>query len=559
MSRYSPILAGLLLACAVSLALNASGLRSFARGTLTVSELGAGLGSADEVYYFALIREVKDGFPNMGNSSLLEHRDAPSLTGYALLPQGLLAAATRLDLTMVVLIGDVLFPAIIAFLVFLIVFRRFGRLPEAVLFTLAYMAWWGFGWLRTMNPQVTMSAFFLSLLLFLSDRDCAYPWRRGLVLAAAVLVQPICALLLLLLEALDAVRARMQGRTMLSVIRGRAGVFLPPLLAGGLQSLWVTLHTDAAVLADLSARRGLTLSHLPSDPTTTILLLFFGFLWFLRSRKSRQTQDTPTLMMTLAVAGIIVLNQQVVHGHEAIFGLYYRLPLAFFLGLLAIELVRDTAPRPLLLAVLAASVLLYGSPFLQAFQSQWTTTSQASAEFRASGVPEVLAKLDQMPGEHRVLAPIEVSNFVPVLTHHYTLFTQYAHFEYVSDTELAERYLLIRRFFPLPAIETVEGDPLVFGLAAGNLYARARTVCRIENVLHLAARNCSELKLPDFIRHQDVRRFVDAGVINAQALLKKYHVDTVISDKTLPPPLASHCRKTADAGRYAIYGCDFAP
>ncbi len=556
-ARFASILPGIVIACVFSLLLNASDLRSWSRGTLNVAELGASLGSADEVYYFALLRDARDGHLNMGNSSFAAYRDAPSLTGYALLPQGLLGAFISLDLTTVVLLGDILFPACIAFLLYMIAFCVFRRRTEAALFAIVFLTRWGTGSLRTMNPQVTMSVFFLCLYLLLADPDTQRPWRRGLGLAAAVLVHPVSALLLLAIEGLDAAWAALRTRQVLSVVRARWKIFLPPLLAGLGQSLWVTAHTDSAILADLSARRGLILSHLPSDPVTSALLLLLSVPWLLRLRATGGRDSTAKYMVLFALGGLVVLNQQVLHGHEVIFGLYYHLPLTLFLTLMIFGIIAFVAPRWLLLSAFSVSILFAAPSFAAGLRVGAQVTTEASQSLRDSDVPAVLTALEKMSGDRIVLAPIDVSNLVPVLTHHTTLFTQYAHFEYVSDAELAERYLLIRKFFPLPAIQTVEGDPLVFGLAAGNLYARAKLVCRLRNFLGMSSSDCAGLKLPDFILHQDVRRFVDEGVVDAPALLAKYRVNTVVSDRPLPALLATRCRKSQDIGQYVIYDCAF--
>ena len=151
-----------------------------------------------------------------------------------------------------------------------------------------------------------------------------------------------------------------------------------------------------------------------------------------------------------------------------------------------------------------------------------------------------------------VLAPLEISNLVPVFTEHYALFTQYARFEYAPDQELAERYLLLQSFFPLPSEQILEGDPLVFGIFAGNVYARTKILCRWK----LTQTGCDK-KLPDFIADQSVRTFMDAGVIDQFALLRKFGVTTVVTNKVLPNILEQYCKEPVQAGRYRIFSCRF--
>jgi len=262
-------------------------------------------------------------------------------------------------------------------------------------------------------------------------------------------------------------------------------------------------------------------------------------------------------MVIFAAAGFIVLNQQIIHGHEAIFALYYRMPLAFFLALLVFLLLQQYCKRWVVLSALIATFLFYTITTIPTVHSQWREYAASSKSFVTSELPDVLTSLSTMKGERVVLAPIEVSNLVPVLTSHYTLFTQYAHFEYVSDAELAERYLLLQSFFPLPETMVVEGDPVVFGLYAGNLYGKEKSFCRILGRLGLTDRDCSAKKLSDFIYHQDVRHFVEEAEIDVQSSLKKYGMNTVISEKPLPQILASQCKKSVTAQEYTIYDCDF--
>jgi hypothetical protein len=183
-------------------------------------------------------------------------------------------------------------------------------------------------------------------------------------------------------------------------------------------------------------------------------------------------------------------------------------------------------------------------------------SSSAGDALRASGIPVVLDAAEQLSGERVILAPLDVSNLVPVLTHHYSLFTQYAHFESVSDKELAERYLLQQAFFSLLPEHTIEGHPLVFGIGAGNLYARTKTFCRIKKALYLTKDSCL-FTLSDFIFHQDVRSFVEVGKIDTLSMLRKYGVDTIITDKDLPEQVQPFCHELILSAPYTLYDCDF--
>lgn len=551
MKRPSPVLLGILIGLAFTLVLNAANLCAWSMQQLTVADLGADIGSADEVYYFALIRDVRDGHMNLGNASLFEYRDAPAVAGFALLPQGMIARFTSLELATVILFGDVLFPLLICCLAFLLVRKYVASDVFAGILALSFMAWWGTGWLRSMHPQVTMTVFLLSLLLFVSDTDGKKMYQRGVSLFILLLVQPIFAAYILTAEGVDALVHAKRTKSLVAVLRVRwplvVYVSAAAVLHVGLQR-----GADAEVLAQTYQRRGLILSHLPAAPQTQFLLLIFLGISIWIIRRKRMTDSFSRLIPVLLIAGLIVLNQSLLHGRDAVFGLYYRLPLMFILWLTAAWAVSRILPRRLA-PILAVLVLAFtGRHMWQEMRITVPRDAARSQNFQRSDLPTVMQKLATHAKTEIVLAPIELSNLVPVFTQHYTLFTQYARFEYAPDRELAERYLLLRSFFPLSSEQTLEGNPLVFGIFAGNVYARTKILCR----MHLTNVGCDK-NLSDFIPDQTVRQFIDNRVIDQIALLRKFGVTRVVTDKALPQILQSFCKDPVPVGSYRIYSCSF--
>lgn len=552
MKRPSPLILGILLGIAFTLVLNTSNIRAWTEQRLTIADLGAEIGSADEVYYFALMQDVRDGHLNLGNASLLEYQDAPAVAGFSLLPQGLLAAYTRLELATVVLIGDILFPLIATALAFLI-FRRFLSSDIlSALSALAFMSYWGGGWQRSMHPQVTMVVFLLSLLAFVSDPEGKKMYPRGAALFLLLIVQPIHAAYMLAVEGIDALLDWKRSKNFMSVLQKRWPLAVYVLTALSLQ-LGLQYGVDAAVLAETYRRRGLILSHLPTAPLTQVLLLILLGLsiWIIRTKRAHDSVSR--IVPILLVCGLIVLNQSIVHGRDVVFGLYYRYPLSFVLWLTTAWVVCRVLPSRVVI-ILAVVVFTYtGLHMLQEMvQITQPRNFARSVEFRDSDLRDVMQKLSDRSRTEVVLGPIDISNLVPILTQHYSLFTQYAHFEFAPDRELAERYLLLKSLFPLPPEHTVEGDPLVFGIFAGNAYARNKTMCR----LHLTKVDCHK-KLPDFIADQSVRTLIESGSIDQLALLKRFGVTTVVTEKLLPVFMQSFCKEPVRVGRYTIYSCRF--
>ncbi len=542
----------MLLGLVFTLALNAANVRAWSMQRLTVADLGVEIGSADEVYYFALIRDVRDGHINLGNASLFEYRDAPAVAGFALLPQGLIARFTSFDLTTAVLIGDLLFPLLVCCLAFLIIRRFIDSDLSSAFLALSFMCSWSVGWQRSMHPQVTMTVFLLSFLFFVSDVDGKKMYQRGLGLFLLILVQPIHAAYMLTVEGIDALLHWKNTRSVAFVFRRRVPILVWVLGAGILQ-IGLQSDADAGILAETYRRRGLILSYLPTSPLTqlTLLVLLCIAAWLISRR--RATDAVSWMIPIFLVAGLVVLNQSLVHGHDAVFGLYYRYPLSFVLWLTVGWAACHILPRRVLTILV---VLVLASTSFQMFREMITITAprntERSAQLRNSDLGGVMRELSQHAETEIVLAPIEISNLVPVLTRHYALFTQYAHFEYAPDRELAERYLLQHSLFPLPPEHTVEGHPLVFGIFAGNVYARTKTLCR----LHLKRAGCGNI-LSDFIPDQDVRRFIESGVIDTSSLLGRFGVTVLVTDRMLPGVLRNACNNPVHVGRYAIYDCDF--
>lgn len=538
---------GLLLGLGFTLVLNAGSIRAFVENRLTVADLGAELGSPDETYYFAVIQDVRDGHWSMGNSSLYEHRDAPTVAGYGLLPQGMIAAATDWSIASIVLLGDIVFPLLITCIVFLILRRFLLTDFLSAVVAIGYMSWWSTLWQRTMNPQVTMLLFALALLGIVSDQEGRKLWLRGMTAGVLFFVQPMYAAYILALEGVIALVELCKERSF-KVITRRIwmAVFV---LAAALLQIWLQSGADAAALLDTYHRRGLIESHLPTGFSMQILIVvLLGFLWTMRKRLS----EKKGLIAILLVTGLIILNQSIVHGKDAVFGLYYRVPLslvfwitgAWFIGQFFLYRYQK---------VLAIIVTFFTCiSMLQLIHGVTLPRAEGrSEEFVRSGIPELLDAIQELPKDTVILAPIEISNLIPVLTTQYPFFTQYAHFEYGSDQEMAERYLIQNFVFPLPPEMTVEGDPVAFGIYAGNRAARVKTLCRIRSRF---TDPCTQ-ELALFLAHPELHTYIRVAKPDLPGTLKKYGTTTIVTDRSLPQSLENVCNISQKVGSYSILRC----
>ena len=551
LKRLPPVLIATVFGVLFSLVLNAGTIRALVRGTANLGTVGVAVGSADETYYFAAMRQASLG--HGGNASFVEHRDVPAVGGYGAWVQGFAMRIVGLDLLPVVIAGDFVFPALIAGLIFLIFFHFMQTAGLALLAAAAFMGWWDVGLLRSVSPQVTMLPFLFSLLFFIKDREYRYAWLRGVLLFLTFLFQPLFGTYLVVLEMFDALTAWWFA-PFRTVVKHRLPLAIG-VVAYGLVSLTAIGGTDSVAIADTYRRRGLILSHLPAAPTLLLALLLLLPVHRLATMftKHRAPRHAVSCML---LAGVVVLSQAVLHGHDAIFGLYYRVPLMLVIALALVCILLETGLKKWARPVLAIYAGAYLFSFLATLLLVVPRAEHEARVFADSDIPAAVASLRSHTGALVVLAPIEMENMVPLLTKHGALFTQYARYDVASDQELAERYLLQQAVFPLRSDLVQEGHPLVFGLYGGNMYAKAKTVCALWNGLGFHREGCGN-NLSDFIFHQDVRSFVEAGTIDVPMLLKQYGVTTVMSDAAPPSVLKRACKKSGDVGAYAIYDCAF--
>ena len=544
------LLIAVLFGLACALALNIPSFVAMYEGTFALAHLGLQVkGSGDEAYYAALIRDVAEGFIGIGNVSSFEHRYAQSVIGYAPLLQGALLWLLGWQVITAVFMGDLLFPFLAGFITYLLMRRCETDELTAFLGAAAIIAWKGGGWLRTFSPQITGVLFLGALLtvFFVGRKSAAV---RGVLIGALLVTQPTYAAFLLIAEGLFFC-VRWKKENFLSAIRAHAPVIIIVLVVIMLRLFLAVSDPDALALADTYRRLGLIPSHLPTAPRLQIIVVVVFLIqqtvaWRFLASSRIDRIVLPVLLSTSLLALWISLFL----GVDGNFGLYYDFPIRCILWLTVFRtmyLVLPKWPRVIASAVLAFIFILIAGR--QMPQPETIVPSVSDLE-------QVLSSLTASEPLRIVAAPLEVSNFVPVFTPHYTLFTQYAHYQYATDRELAERYLTLHGLFPLDPMYTVEGDPLVFGLYAGNLSARTRTWCRLLVTAKLSDGPCNQ-RLEDFIYHQDVREFMDVGTVDTVAMLRKYAVNTIITEKPLPPHVASSCTTLTQSAPYTIYDCDF--
>lgn len=560
--RYTFVI-GLVVACAYALALNAGVIVMMSRGSASPAFLGIQRASADEAHYFARMREFSEGRLAIGNVALKEHRDAwETAQGSGAAVQGALLAFTGWEIQTIVWIGDVLFPFLAALLVFWITCALFINAWIRIAVTILILNVIGVGWLRSVSPQVTMTIFFAFLGAFLcgSVREWKLTLIRGVLIALLAFVQPQYAVLCAVIEGLNLLRLLFLKRYPLSELLKKELWLIVPCIVAFVVKLLLLRVSDVEMSTDTYRRLGLIASHLPAAPVLQLqLLLGLGALFWLRTRvatKDRETSEQSDTLCVLLAAGLVSLNQSVVHGKDAIFGLYYTYPLLSILWLSGCFFVVHSVPsRKLAFFVLSSLTILSLVRFGERLQETVRIQKVEADAIAEAGILPVVMWLDSLPGERVIGAPIEIADLVPVFTDHYVLFNRYARFQTVGDKELAERYILQEILFPSPKEFIDPTHSLVFGQAPGNLAARKRTWCRIISLFQKSIDEC-RVEIRSMVTHQELLPMLDEKRADRLSLLQKYHVDTIVTASPLPAPLIPFCNQNVKIGTYTVYLCN---
>lgn len=538
-----------LAAAAFVFVLNLSTFLAMAQHSLSPVHMGE---SVDEFYYFSLIGDVAAGYEGLGHATLKEHRFDPSTASYAPLLQGL--AMRFFDLTMqtTVILGDMVFPFLIALLLIFACSSLFHSRAWGIATGLLVLSVTHSSLLRSISPQVT-------LILFVSYLACVVLPRqrrihflvRGTLIGLTVLAYPVMVPPLLAYEFLDLLRRLRADRSARSHLPALLSL-AAPFICAVIIKLMLGADADSAVMTDSYHRLGLIRSHLPAAPLLQVMLLVTAAALCYARRGALQSASFDHILL-FVFALLLSLNQSVLHGIDIIFGLYYRQP-ALIIMLIGWMLVawrflsaRWTRPASGFVLFVAVFLLIRGS-------IERIDATQAATSATDPAIATTLSWLRSQPGERVVLAPYEIANRVPVFTQHYVFFNQFARYQYASDRELAERFLVQETFFPTP--EHLQDDTynVVFGLYAGNQAARQRSWCR---VLSLFQKSDAECRVPirDVILHQDVLRMLDDGATTLTDAFSRYEVDIVVTDRALPEEIAEACNALHTIGSFSIWDC----
>ncbi len=548
-----------LFACAVAAvftaALNARNILEWQAGQLTVSELNDHV--IDERLYFSIIAKTGQGNPLLGHSSYLEHRGDAVAMSLAPVIEGLPMRWFGLPLMETLLLGDILFPFLATF------FLTFGLLsffagsfviPAAT--ALVMMSDIGVYWLRSSNPQLPFvgSAAWLMIAFLLPAESVMGLLLRGITAGILFWLHPLYASFFIVADGtlllMGLLRHRLWKKTLQGGLLYSAGilVFLIPRFL---------LKSSPEAATDTLARAGTIHTHLPAAPGTQMILLVAAAVFlFLRWKKKSWPSGRLYLCFCLILAALFALNQSVIHGRDALFVAYYTvlIRMVMILGIttLFIHLIRNVRIRRMvMIAAAGISMLLFWND-LGSFAVRIRTEAQL---YEQSDAPAALAWLRNQSGSLAIAGPNALNERIPYETLHYVLFNEYGWNQQMTDTELAERYALQVNLIPSSVLKDTTYTP-VFGGYAGLSSAKRRAFCRIKRTIFRTGDPCT-LDARTLIRHQELLPLVDEAKIDVTAMMKKYHISFVITEKdqTLPDAAKKLCTNVKTIGEYSIWSC----
>ncbi len=525
--------------------LNAGALAMFFRGKMT----GLAALSVDDSFYFSMINRVAEGNLLIGNTALIEHQHDGAASTYGALLQGLLLKILPVSIDGIALLGGLVLP-----LLLMICFARLLRFLTAdpaiiALGTLILTAILEAGLLRPINPQLTLIIITAYLILFMEK---GLSRKRGILKGAligcTVYLQIVLAAFLLVIEGTEALLKMIQTRRVVPILKEKVAVFVPFALLL-LIKLWLDTGRDPLAYADTLHRLGLIASRYPANPKLQIIVI--GILVLLIVFRSRFTSiQTWTKFFTLLLASVIALNQSVLHGVDVIFGLYYATIIQIILWFTCIALIITLIPKRITYIILGiASVVLVIRTAPGLLERRYLLLRGDMPQYE-----EILQHLDAQTGSLVIAAPHRLADMIPVYTSHFVLFNRTARYQNATDQELAERYLLEESLFPTPEEEIDTTYNLVFGLYAGNVSARTRTACTAWKKITRNNIDCTQ-SIRDHIIHQDILKLLDEKNPDINALLKKYQLDLIVTDRAMNPAFSDYCAPAERVRQWRVYRC----
>ncbi len=408
---------------------------------------------ADESYYLARIRDVLDGYPLSGNPYAWEGKTAfPGQPVF--LGEYLSAEAIRLT-GLGVVAGSVVLDAILPLVAVLLTYACFfaaTRVRALSLFGTAVLLFWFFpgDFARTVSPQLNF-LFWLTQFLLLHAIFARPPSPRGraiLIAAAAINFGLLFYLYTYYWTFWLAFLGILSVAAFLRRDRSRVAVILK-IVFGGLVVALPYLVTMVRILArpeygDTVRRIGMIDSHFPSGIAIVLpAFLLLGLALLLVWRRVVAWDQHTLFFVVGALASVASVNQHLVTGKNVEFSSHYFMLAAFwfvFFGAYLVQGVVKSFMHPRFSAALAgiATLIIVGYAITQSIPPVMVWERGELRRY----FPLMAWLRENTDRDDVVLAPLEMSNFIPVYTANNVLFSSWLRVTFMSDEELLDRFAI---------------------------------------------------------------------------------------------------------------------
>ncbi len=504
----------------------------------------SGIRIADELLYFARVREVLDGHSTIGNPYLAEHKSKPPSPVF--LGEWLTAGVSRLTGADVVAAGaalDFLLPALAALLTYACFLAVTGG--RLLAFTGTALVFFGlfpsdFG--RSVSPQLNF-LFWLSEFLLLWRLMVGPPPRRPRLLCALAAVNfgalfylytyywTFYLAFFLLAAVLFSYRGfrREVARTAGIAVGGLVlaiPYFLMMMRAIALPEYWETLR-----------RVGLIETHFPSGieimlAALALLTAFAAFRW----RRILEFNQPSLLLLAGTLAALFVVNQHVITGRNLEFSSHYWMPAAFWFAFSAAYLFRLTGlTRSPLFAPLAAgamaaaftvvAVRLPLRDVLNPPPQEWLTRNRYEPAFSWIRA--------YVPADAVIYASPELSSWIPIYTSANVYFAGQARFFWVPNAEVLERFLIAHFFDPITPEFVARHIREIYGVEFADIAGHNRQINRVRSLFGLQPFAVDPV--PEHAIGRVLDRSRELGQEGFERALKRYRAEYIVWDAAAEP------------------------
>ncbi len=509
--------------------------------------------SVDELYYAALIQKSKLIQKDLGSVTLKEHKNAPPTASFGPKIQKMMMKYGNLSIVETLMFGTILYTFLTIFFLNIacnkvLQSKYIGSTTAIILASII-----GIGFLRPISPQITLLIISIHLALFMGKEEKIWSiFCRSINIGCLLFIHIVSAPLLLAIEGIWFVMEYLEKKEGLWI---KLLTLLLPITFAGIAKILITANTNQIILKEVYTRLGLIDSHLPAAPLLQCSILFtlIIFLWVRHATEGKIFSKTAKKILILLISLLLALNQSLIHGKDIVFGLYYYFPAIIIVGITWSWNVKRICSDiyikigTSIIAIIMISILLRDvQSIVEIRKNEWMTVGRKNEK--------ILQEMQKWKQETTIVAPFSLSNHIPIWTKHFVLTNQYAHYQWGSTKELAERYLLQEFFFPTDFQKIDTTYPKVFGIAAGNIAARKRTLCKIIKFLSYEEGNCTAT-IRDSIADQITLKKLDMKQIDVEKAFRDFHINTIISDKDIPMTFQKTCKKIKRIDEFTMWDC----